>query len=171
MKRPKWCTSCFCNVWNVQIVTSQNFVFYVTNAGEWKLPDFSKNSAYFGVSCLTCQTTTGVCDRWTFWSNFDGGLWDEVSNHIGRSQILKVAAEIWDRFIELSLQNTWQEWLVLTKLRSRRIAMFQILLQSRSSSQQSHPDRISMTSKDMKLLNVKAGLSYYCSYQSAIIGV
>jgi hypothetical protein len=37
--------------------------------------------------------------------------------------------------------------------------MFQILLQSRSSSQQSYPDKISMTSKDMKLLGVKAGCS------------
>jgi hypothetical protein len=35
---------------------------------------------------------------------------------------------------------------------------FQILLQSRSSSQQSFPDKISMSSKDMKALNVKAGL-------------
>ena len=50
--------------------------------------------------------------------------------------------------------------------------MFQILLQSRSSSQQSYPDKVSMTSKDMKVLNVKAGSSYCLYiYQSSIIRV
>ena len=50
--------------------------------------------------------------------------------------------------------------------------MFQILLQSRSSSQQSYPDKVSMTSKDMKVLNVKAGPSYcFYIYQSALIRV
>jgi hypothetical protein len=40
---------------------------------------------------------------------------------------------------------------------SQQHSTFQILLQSRSSSLQCYPDKISMTSKDMKSLNVKAG--------------
>lgn len=40
---------------------------------------------------------------------------------------------------------------------SSQSSSFQILLQSRGSSNQSYPDKISMTSKDMKALNVKAG--------------
>jgi phosphatidate phosphatase PAH1 len=43
---------------------------------------------------------------------------------------------------------------------SSHSSSFQILLQSRGSSNQSYPDKISMTSKDMKALNVKAGQTW-----------
>lgn len=65
-------------------------------------------------------------------------------------------------------------WSLDRSIASKKLtAMFQILLQSRCSSQQSYPDKISMTSKDMKSLNVKSGLNpylYLCHYcQTAFI--
>lgn len=51
----------------------------------------------------------------------------------------------------------------------RKEILFQILLQSRSASLQSSSDKISMSSKDMKTLNVKAGCSVVLQCSSGSI--
>jgi hypothetical protein len=53
-----------------------------------------------------------------------------------------------------------------TKQNDKKEMSVQILLQSRTSAQPLCPDKISMTAKDMKILDIKAGIIYVylCTY-------